>query len=228
MIVNMQCSITLKNFDLDDKEARRKIEDALPDFRFDVFAPPVVPLRGFPRMIGSSEYGHASLRLGDTFAHLIMQYDENYQDDWNKCFDYAHKRIGELREALQSVEATFQFGGIVIQYVMDDFPEPVTTLSESVSKVSVGERKLTHLQIKFSFPYRENYYINVEMEPVQNEATSANALGITIDVNNRLAKQRSDAPRVVDWEDLVKIEEILSGIKSSTLHQLVEKGEFAI
>jgi len=75
---------------------------------------------------------------------------------------------------------------------------------------------------------RENYYINVEMEPVQNEATSANALGITIDVNNRLAKQRSDAPRVVDWEDLVKIEEILSGIKSSTLHQLVEKGEFAI
>ena len=40
--------------------------------------------------------------------------------------------------------------------------------------------------------------------------------------------QRSDAPRVVDWEDLVKIEEILSGIKSSTLHQLVEKGEFAI
>ena len=66
------------------------------------------------------------------------------------------------------------------------------------------------------------------MEPVQNEATSANALGITIDVNNRLAKQRSDAPRVVDWEDLVKIEEILSGIKSSTLHQLVEKGEFAI
>ena len=78
MIVNMQCSITLKNFDLDDKEARRKMEDALPDFRFDVFAPPAVPLRGFPRMIGSSEYGHASLRLGDTFAHLIMQYDENY------------------------------------------------------------------------------------------------------------------------------------------------------
>lgn len=233
MITNsIQFTIFLNNLDVFDKQIRRSIEDDLQDFNFTFFSKPIQPPQAlkinygdFPFIIGQTSNGHSQIFVTSQNLQLFVNFDENYFNEREKCFEYAFKKIDMINQVLKQLKANYQYSGLVIQYLFDNFNNPVDVLNrDSVSLC--GKREFHNFLKKFSIIDSDIYYINFEMVTLYKLELNKQIIGVTVDINDRYGSERPD--NSCNYNNVLRMKNLHESISEPVLQRLVEQGELKL
>ncbi len=226
---------------------RRKIVDY--EDKLSVFFLPVniLPIpddapEEIPRITMSTINGHSSMNLSLTGAAFTTNYDEKFNNSWEKCLGYLNDRIGKVYDILDILkQEKFLFAGLLTQIFMDEISSnPVDLINDRILKLN-SKTKPFDVDCKITFVYDDNYYININVSNVRlfeglipnGISTSgilqekANIVGVTIDINDRYGFNYNKG-YTSDYTKVQRILEITTDIINNKLNKLIMEGVFEL
>ena len=231
MIVdNIQYVAFSKNLKIGDKSVRRKIEDSLSEFVFSFYSPlppPSSNVEIMPILTGYTKNRHSRLDISGDLAKLFITFDENFRNDFDKCFNYAREKIKILTNVLTDID-TNSYSGLVIQYLFeeDNYTDDVIGFINNGSVKIVGDKHFFGFSKNFSLIYQEKIYLNFAISSLQPKNDSKLILGVSVDVNNRYANEVKG--QSVSYSDVEVMEKLHCRIAQNTLDSLLTKGELRL
>lgn len=226
MLTSLQYSISVRDFDVDNIDIRRSIEDSLIDFRFSYWATPPEAPKDVVRMAGQTEHGHSLLQLSSSLAYLIINFDSSYNKDMGKCISYARNKLMNLTDALGTLKLNVAYNGVIAQYVYEEIDNPISRLSQKLIHLNTGESPLQGLTTRFTIIHRDMYYINVELAALTLSAQEKRALGVRLDINDRYGIEKKGLTGNVN--DIFKLTTIQEQIDQAKIIRLLDEGRFEL
>ncbi len=223
MIHAIQCSISLKNFDLDNMNMRRAIEDRLKGFFFNIFNVPKGGPQEMPRMIGQTEHGHSILQLSNRFALLMIRFDNDYPKNLEMAFSYARDKLSILLHVLKSLNTKVVSTGIIAQYVFDDIDNPVEKLRENTVRLDFGNATVSNIAVRFAIVHKDYYFLNFELSNIVTNENGKSNIGVTVDINDKYGTERVGKEASLD--EAYNIEELHEKLSTEkTILTLLNEG----
>lgn len=226
MITNsIQFTTVVKELNLNNKEVRRGIEDALEDFTFSyeqpIQLPPEIP-QFSPLMIGQTKFGHSRLQISNRIFQLVTTFDKEYDNNREKCFDYSYQKIESIVDAVNKQKLEMIYCGLIVQYVFENLDDVISLLNRNSVKL-MGDYPFFNFAKKFSVVYGDRYYVNFELASLIPRDEGKNFIGITIDINNRYGVEINKSPHKNC--DIDAIKRLLHFTSEEVLKNLLSKGE---
>ena len=228
LISSIQYAMTISGINMDDKNIRRSIEDTLEDFQFTSIAATMgMPLE-YPRMVGQTKGGHSYLQLSNSEIRLIINFDQNYYDDHDACFQYAYSKIDRVEHTMQQLGMDVAYIGLVAQYVDTEKTDPLYELSKNLMRLK-STPQLFNASAKFAVIEQNKYYVNIELSVLHMKKEAGQspqkALGISVDINNKYEKDFNGSIATNNG-DLKEIERLHRLIGYAKINRLLNTGEF--
>ena len=228
MIVdNIQFAAFSKNLEISDKCIRRKIEDSLKDyFTFSFYNPPSPPdIEILPNLIGYTQHGHSRLQISKNLARLFVTFDEAFEKDFGKSFNYACEKIDIISKVLNTLDENF-YSGSAVQYLFDK-EKSTENIIDSINRDSVkiigDDGKFFSFSKQFALVYRERFYLNFSISSLKPMSNQETLLGVKVDINNRYASEIKK--QSVGYSDIEIMNKLHLYIAENALDKLLTKGE---
>lgn len=194
-----------------------------------------------PRIIVQTKNGHSILNISLSVASLTTNYNGEFIGDWGKCREYLEKRCSDVYDIIgKMTDGNNTFVGLVTNVEIDDIEKTgLEILKESLYGEKVAKLgNLCDLSCKFTYVYKNRYYINIILENLrefyvqqyQNGRTciqgeKRHIISASIDVNDRYAANH-DINYVSGKDAFDEILNITSNIIDNKLTDMIMKGEF--
>lgn len=226
IIDNIQFTAVLNGLRIDEKETRRKIEDELPDFTFSVFNPPRLPA-GVPQipysMTGQTNAGHSRLQILEQNFQLFTSFDENFNNDRQKCFEYSYGKIDAIVKLIKGLSVKNLYFGIALQYIIENEPKAIDLVNQDSVKILNDIETFFNFSKNFSVVYKDRYYINFGLSTLSHRNVPDKLVGITVDINNRYGIEIKN--ELEKDEDITVIKKLQSDdISEAVLYKLLREG----
>lgn len=224
MLNNIQYSISLLGFDVSEKEKRRQLEDVLTDFKFSYWNVPESVPQDVVRMVGQTEHGHSFLRFSNNLAHLIINYDADYNSNIEKCMEYAHDKADKLTDALEKMSVSVAFSGVIAQYVYEDIKKPIECLTKKIVSVDVDKNSLYSVGAHIAMTYDDKYFINFGFSSLKMPSHQGNVLGVKVDINDKYGAKKEREKSAL--KDIFELEALQKKIDQKVIMRLLNEGKF--
>lgn len=224
MVNSAQYTLAFSGMDFDEKETRRKFEDALKSYRFTMFALRKAPA-DVPRMVGVTEHGHAQIQMSNSRAHIRIFFDEAYRSDVPSCFSYVKGKISELEEAFRAHASSIRSPGILMRY---NFPEDSVAQQIAQGKILAWKLggKLYDVGARFCLIKDQQYFVNVSLEQIHVAEGDPldGKISIVVDINHRYAEEVLHQPMTVQTTKNLLL--LHKEIAERKLERLLSEGRF--
>lgn len=222
LVSNIKFTLFIPNLKLSKIENRRTVEDVLiqkgDNYFFNFFALPESAPLDIPRMIGQTQNGHSQLQIANNNIILTINFDEKYNTDIEKCFNYSFNKINNIIEVVKKLSTDVNFIGIVIQYI-DDKQNPLKFLQQHFVPIKC-KQPLCSVSNTFAVISKNKYYINISHSNIDIPNKPA-LLGIVIDINNRYYFNNNGAMGIDDTiKDIEYIKKMHLDIAKNKLKNL--------
>ena len=228
VINNVQFTTSVKYLDIAEKSLRRKIEDCLQDFNLSYIASPPTPpeMSKIPAlMFGQTTGGHSHIQISDRAIKLFVTFDEKFNSDIDKCFDYSYKKIDSIANLLNEVGYEDSFLGMVVQYIFENEPDAINLINRNSIK-NVGNQKFANFAKKFSIIHSERYYINFDLSSLKLIDNDNNIVSIVVDINNRYGTECKKEP--TQQADIDTIKNLHKVMTEEFFNNLLREGELKL
>lgn len=184
------------------------LEDNLGDLFAKPFALTPIPDEApeeIPRISATSHHGHSTLNISLNTTQLIVNYDENYWTDREKCLSYIKKNVGQVYKAISKsniAKSGFLFSGLLLNILFDDLDrkDPIDIIMKNFCKFK-STIKPYDISNKLTFVDNDKYYINIACSNVRtyegitnsgigsmaNMKQVSHVIGVNLDINDRYA-----------------------------------------
>lgn len=195
-----------------------------------------------PRIHTNSVNGHSQIEISLTNAQVVVNYDDNYNKNWEKCFEYITNQAAILSNAMYPILNDGNlFSGLTIELAIKD-----------VDAIDIIKRKFLNYQsnlephdieYKLTYIINENKYVNLTFKNTRvyegfihsdmqllnftELKNGSNFLSIAIDINDRLAFNKNPIYRS-DANSQKEIFDIARGLLDNKLDFMLEKGVIEI
>lgn len=192
-----------------------------------------------PRITSTTLHGHANIAITNQNIQIQTNFDKNFNQDVDKCFDYVKNKSDNAYSVLQDV-LNYQtcYCGLVTQLIFDT-DKPVNVFKNNFIKVS-SESELFDCVCRLTFIKDHKYYINIEVQNIRQYdgrtgqldrlvdlEYKGEKLSVTIDINDRYA-YNFDGKYTTDMEANNEIFRISKDLIENRLYDLIEKGELEL
>ena len=194
-----------------------------------------------PRIIVQTKNGHSVLNIALTVASFTTNYNNNFTKNWELCKDYLENRGTCVYNMIDNMNDEKNiFVGLVTNIEMNDLDEDgLNVLKKSLLKENTADLgDIYDLGFKFTYVYKEKYYINITLENFRDFETKKNeggrncirgekkhTISASIDINDRYASNYNPEYKS-GKEEFEEIIRITSNIIDNKLDDLIRKGEF--
>lgn len=178
-----------------------EIENGLKEYFFAPFTILPIPedvAEEVPRLVAKSKNGHSELLVSLINVQLTVEFDDNFNKNTEKCFEYILERINKITEVFGKYSnETFLFSGITARIILDDIDDPIDFLNNNCIKVK-GNERMYNASTKFAYLIEDKYFVNFNIynlrtfEGIVNEGAIkpnvnelSNKLAIEIDINDK-------------------------------------------
>lgn len=182
LVSNIKFTISIPNLNLSNKDNRRIVEDKLNEYSFNILAIPEPAPLEIPRMIGQTQNGHSQIHIANNIIILIINFDDNFNSDIEKCFEYSFYKINNIIETIKELTDDFNYSGIVIQYIDEEIEDTMDFLQKHFAPIRC-KQSLCTVSNTFAVISKDKYYINISHSNINTPKQIL--LGIVIDINNR-------------------------------------------
>lgn len=180
-----------------------------------------------PRIIAVSSNGHSSLEVNLMQISLNIKFDDQYWNDFDKCFQYIEKRISILDEiAMEIASNKIFFNGIVTQFIDEQITEPTSYILKHVYRDHVPKKHVFDVLSKLTYVKDKLYYINATINNARKDLQHE-SLGIQLDINSRYFANYSKDNKYADYSIIQGTRELYREVVMRHLAE-IEKGELAI
>ncbi len=224
MIPVIQYTVVFSNLlGLEDKFVRRGIEDKLGDFNFSYIAMPPGIDTNVPQMLGQTHNGHTKLQISNQYLQMKIDFDENYRDSRENCFEYAFEKIEKIEKLMRGVTAV-KFSGVLVSYILQSVETPIESVNRNSVKIP-SECNIFGFSKRFSYIYNDKYFVNFDISasayPKENQQ-----INITVDINNRYGSDVKNQPS--ETTDIQTIKSLHDSITQEALDNLIREGELKV
>lgn len=155
-----------------------------------------------PRIHATSNCGHSQLSMALNATQFTIQYDDEFRNDSNKCFDYIRERVYKIFDAISSsTNNEYLFSGLTVNVLIDDLiDDPIDIMMKNFYKVQSNEKPFD-INNKSTYVLNQKYYVNIEVNnmrqyenisalninPFADTKQVSHVIGVTLDINDRYA-----------------------------------------
>ena len=180
--------------------------------------PPEIPSE-VPRIMAISRFGHSSLYISETELRLNTAFDQAYCENLSTCWLYLKERIDKINALIKSIsDGRILFGGIISDFVEEDIKNPVAFIRENYITNGVHE-DIYDILARMTYVKSDRYYINVALSNLR--AGQDEALGISVDVNNRYEYNIGKGAKNTDDAALKGLQELYAEFLAHDLPPMV-------
>lgn len=197
---------------------------------------------GIPRFVLKSKGGYSELYFAKNIMQLETRYDGEYRTEWGLCAENISRKIDGIYNVLDRItEGDYMFSGIKVRAIYDEEQKNGTQkLQDSILKIN-SQNELFDVDCKLTYVYG-GWYVNIAlanvrrygeedaaqdiMRPGMLKEGGANAIMVTIDVNDRYS-YNTDIKTTSSSESMKKMIQKIGGILRS-MPTIIEKGEVCI
>ena len=180
-----------------------------------------------PRIIAVSSNGHASLEVNLMQICLNIKFDDQYWDNFDKCYRYMEKRIHSLNDiAMEISNNKIFFNGIVTQFVDEEIIEPTKYILKHIYHDHVSNKHVFDVLSKLTYVKDELYYTNATINNARKDLDHEN-LGVQLDINSRYFANYSKDKKYADRSIIQGTTELYYKVVKQHLTE-IEKGELTI
>ena len=210
-------------------EHRQRIQDMLTEYFpaesyqvFDYAIKSEIPIEipsEVPRIMAISRFGHSSLYISETELRLNTAFDQAYCENLSTCWLYLKERIDKINALTKSIsDGRILFGGIISDFVEEDIKNPVAFIRENYITNGVHE-DIYDILARMTYVKSNRYYINVALSNLR--AGQDEALGISVDVNNRYEYNIGKGAKNTDDAALKGLQELYAEFLAHDLPPMV-------
>ena len=194
-----------------------------------------------PRITGTTMKNHSQLNVSLQNAQIVTHFDENYSDDFEKCFKYVNIQRGRLNKVIdETLKCKRLFCGASFELEYNNIGEPSKYLLDTIMKVK-SDTEIYDIASNITLVYNEQYYINISVQnkrnfsgPINPNLTSLASMNegkqtvlVRLDVNDRYGFNKS-----VDYtssnENMEKVIDISKKIITKKLDLFIKEGEINV
>lgn len=180
-----------------------------------------------PRIIAVSSNGHSSLEVNLRQICLNIKFDDQYWNDFDKCYQYMKKRISILDEvAMEIANDKIFFNGIVTQFVDEQIAEPTAYILQHMYREHVSKNHIFDVLSKLTYVKDEVYYINTTINNARKDLQQE-CLGVQLDINSRYWANYSKESKYANRSIIQGTMKLYHEVVMQHLAE-IEKGELAI
>lgn len=122
-------------------------------------APPEIP-----RITAKSKHGHSQLSISLINVQINIDFDENFNRDFDECFKYMNKRIRKVIDIFSKYsDGMFIFSGITTKIMFDElYDDPIKLITDKFVKLqsNVEPYRITN---KFTYLLEDKYFVNIDI-----------------------------------------------------------------
>lgn len=228
-------------------ELRRKIfylEDKLQDEFTKPFALTAIPDEAepeIPRIAATSKFGHSNLTVALNTTQFIVQYDENYNRDINKCLSYIDKHIKKIYSVITEIlDNQIFFSGLTVNLLIDELEgeDAIDTIIRNFCNSKFTTRPYD-ISNRVSFVISDKYYINISfsnvrlykgikgLEVTSNLKDASNCISVNIDINDRYAFNCNNTYRS-EINEVDSILELTKEMLNEKVERFIKEGEIEL
>ena len=179
------------------------------------------------RIQAISSNGHASLEVSLMQIRLNIRFDENYWNDFPKCYQYMKQRIIVLDSlAKKLTNGKIFFNGIVTHFIDDDIENPTSHILNHLYRPGVNQNKVFDVLSKLTYVKDDLYYINAMVNNERKDARHA-SLGIQLDINSRYFSNYNTDNKYANDSIIRGTIELYNEVVTDHLEE-IEKGELSL
>lgn len=194
-----------------------------------------------PRIIIKSSNEHSQLNISPIASTLQINYDNGFEEDWEKCEEYIQEKMKIVFLFLNILTKNeYEYIGIVSEIFLDEYPENgAKILAHNLLKNSEG-LSIYDLNIRYTFIENDNIFINIMLQNVRlfkegidddiaGNLSSNNQvsepIGAVIDINDRYG-YNSCKDYKTDSSKLSVVVAKMTEVINRKLEGLIERGVY--
>ena len=208
---------------------KEKMKDFFPPDAYLTFGVPSnfpVPPE-MPRIAVSSKNNHSNLQISLNQIQLTTKFDENFQTDFSKCYEYLKNRIIVVNEITKTIsEGRMFFNGIVSQFVDDKVSDVKKDIISCLYKNELLDENIFDILSKLTYIKDSTYYVNVTVNNIRDN-NLIEALGVQLDINSRYNFNYNKEKKYIDEQVLNKLQDLYENIVINHFTEII-KGKFDI
>lgn len=197
-----------------------------------------------PRIRAFSKSGHSSLLMTAQNAVITVNFDAEYWDNIDKCFNYIENKKNSLIAAYDSIllpksRMNIFFSGLTSQIEFDESDigtDPVSFINNNFVKIK-SKQQLEDIFIKFTHIFNESFYINMEIQNIRffsgtqfgslmsvaGMRQQSHTIYVNLDVNDRYSYNLHPG-YVTDKDKIKRIFTLSKRVVSRKLRNIVMEG----
>lgn len=201
-----------------------ELEDGItPSF----LAPEIFPIPDeapveIPRAVFKSKHGHTALQIAPIKTELTTHYDENFNDNFETCFDYIKKRSAVLTTFSKQTNLTASGLGLVMMFRWPSLDETESVLAEKLEKKLLPSvfdvDNIYDIRLHLAKVVEDKYFLNTQYNNYRAYSSSSPinsphprlkdlrldqfGLEVTIDINDRYGYNTGSDSRGAEEIDL--------------------------
>jgi hypothetical protein len=178
-----------------------------------------------PRILAMSKFGHSSLQIAESEIRLNTQFDTEFQEDLDTCWLYFKERIDKINELTKSISKDhILFAGIVAQFIDEDVNMPAKFIRKKYFNDTIGA-DVYDLLARMTYVISDQYYLNILVNNLRaDNDRDKEALGISVDINNRYLMNTAKEIKHVDNEVLDGLQRNYVEFINTQIHKITEEG----
>lgn len=191
-----------------------------------------------PRIQTTSRSGHSNIEISLTSAQVVVNYDDDFNGDWKKCFEYLKTRAGLMSHSLfPYLQEGVLFSGVTVESVVSDVPAIDLIKNQFLNYRS--NLQPHDLEYKLAYVLNQENYINLGfrnsrtfegmlpantgMIDFSTFKEKSNVLAITVDINDRHAFN-SDSNYRSDSNSTDQLFSILESLFDGKIQKMIQEG----
>lgn len=206
-----------------------EIERVLSDFFPNSFSVLPIPDNAppeIPRMLAVSPKQHSNIRISANAVQLVVQFDEDFRNDMDKCYGYTEERVKRILKLVLSLSKEVRFIGLLGQCVDKQIEEPIQFIKDKFFKIETREN-IFDLSTKFTCVADDNYYVNLELFNLRYDV-STDVMGISLDINDRYRDNFKKIKVDKTQDAFLRILELHKCIMGDKINVLLKTGVFGL
>lgn len=175
-----------------------------------------------PRIMAISRFGHSNLQIGETELRLTTGFDQAYCSNLDTCWRYLQERIDKISALVRSISGDrLLYAGIVSEFVEEAITSPVSFIRENYVASGVHE-DVYDILARMTYVKSDRYYMNIALSNLR--AGQDEALGISVDVNNRYEYNVGKKKQSADEAVLKGLQDVYVAFVENDLPQILTGG----
>ena len=110
-----------------------------------------------PRITGKSGSGHSSFSMSTINAQITTNYDNNFNEDYDKCFEYIEERVKKLYELLQNQGIDIFYSAIFVNLEKDS-ENPIEMINNNLINERLKNDNLNEIGMRMALVEEDSFY----------------------------------------------------------------------